>query len=101
MAHERYIEYYANWSSQYPNVNGSEISKEAAKKEIIKFETPFKSYSNLESRTILESKLYEWCQKFEEYYPNQIEVVYEDDTFMCYMIRQNPMSLYELAIGTK
>ena len=99
LGYQEYTKFRKPILSMHPDVIGAEISEEAAEKEIRKLGAPFKSYTDWESRTILQSKLYRWCQKFEERYPNQIDVVYEDDAFMCYMIRQNPMNLYELAIG--
>ena len=53
-------------------------------------------YSNLDSRTILESKAYEWCRKFESSYPQEMKVYYEDENFCCYIIRQNTYRLYQL-----
>lgn len=98
LADHEYINYYQTFTSQHPNINSSNISDEAANQELIKYSNRFHGYKNLESRTIIQSKLYRWCQRFEEYHPNQIDVVYEDDAFICYKIRQNPFNLFELAI---
>ena len=57
------------------------------------------AYRDGESRTILESKLYDWCQRFDRLYPYEMSVYYEDDDFVCYHFRQNTNSPYELAIG--
>ena len=55
-------------------------------------------YTNIETRTILESKAYEWCQKFSELHPNKLNIYYEDDDFVCYYFRQEAESLYNLGI---
>ena len=34
-----------------------------------------------------------------ELFPNEMEVLYEDDTFICYKIQQNTYSLYNFAIN--
>lgn len=54
------------------------------------------AYSNIENRTILESEMYHWCQEFKNRLPNEIKVCYEDDDFICYVIKQNPEHLYNL-----
>ena len=56
-----------------------------------------KIYLDLETRTILESKLYAWCQQFDEEYPGVLHTYYEDDEFVCYYFRQNPRNNYELS----
>lgn len=76
-----------------------EISQEAAQKDIIRYSNDFESYTDIESRTILESKAYEWCQRFSELYPYEMNVYYEDDDFVCYYFRQEPNAPYNLGIG--
>ena len=44
------------------------------------------------------SHMYYWAQKFMELYPNEMEVYYESDDFVCYRLKQNGNSLYNLAI---
>lgn len=51
-----------------------------------------------ENRYILESKYYCWAKAFEEKYPREFQVYYEDDNFICYRIIQNEFHLYNLAI---
>ena len=75
-----------------------EISKEAAKKDVLQFALLSHSYTNLESRTILESKAYLWCQNFSKVHPFEMNVYYEDENFVCYYFKQNPFALYDLAI---
>ena len=55
-------------------------------------------YAQLGARAILESTMYDWCQKFEELYPNELKVYYEDDDIICYYFKQNINRLYELGI---
>ena len=51
-----------------------------------------------ENRWITMSHMYEWAQKFKELYPNEMEVYYESDSFICYRLQQNVNSPYNLAI---
>ena len=51
-----------------------------------------------ESRWITMSHMYEWAQRFQELYPNEMEVYYESDSFICYRLQQNVNSSYNLAI---
>ncbi len=97
LAWERYQEYYSGYSV-CPEVVTSEISAEAAEKAIMYFSSPSRSYSDLESRTILESKAYQWCKRFEELYPNELKTYYEDESFVCYYIKQNTQYLYDLEL---
>ncbi len=98
LASEKYVDFYADFASQCPKINASEISEEAAQKEVELYERPSKSYSILESRTILESKAYLWCKNFSKIHPFEVNVYYEDEDFVCFFFRQNPYALYDLAI---
>ena len=51
-----------------------------------------------EDRWITMSHMYYWAQAFKELYPNEMEVYYESDDFVCYRVRQNEYSLYNFAI---
>ncbi len=95
---EKYQDMYTYSYSVCPDIACSQISSEAAQQSIQYFKSPSHTYSNLESRTIVESKAYEWCQKFKILYPNEFKVYYEDDDFVCYYIQQNPQRLYNLVI---
>ena len=44
------------------------------------------------------SHMYYWAQAFKKLYPNEMEVYYETDDFVCYRLHQNVESLYNLAI---
>ena len=58
----------------------------------------FNSYKNLTKRTAINSKAYLWAEQFREVYPYKLTTVYEDSAFVCYMFRQNPARLLDLAI---
>ncbi len=51
-----------------------------------------------ENRYILESKLYYWAKAFQEKFPKEFQVYYEDESFICYRIIQNEYNLYNFAI---
>ncbi len=98
LALEKYHEMYRDNYSCCEDVLSAMISEEYVTESIRYFNKPSEVYSILESRTILESKMYYWCQKFAEMYPNEIQQYYEDDNFVCYYIKQNPQFLYNLVL---
>ncbi len=98
LAEEKYVDIDPFSASQCPKIKASEISEEAALKDIMLFDLPSASYTHIGSRTILESKVYLWCQNFSKLYPFKVKVYYEDENFVCYYFRQNPYALYDLAI---
>lgn len=51
-----------------------------------------------ENRWIEMSRLYYWAQKFRQMYPNEMEVYYETDNFVCYRVVQNDYRLYNFSI---
>ena len=51
----------------------------------------------MSGRTILESKAYEWCQRFAQKYPSELKVYYEDNDFICYYFKQDVEMPYNLA----
>ena len=89
---------YALSFSQCPEIDTSEISEEAAQKKNAGDSNLWLQYTELEGRTVLESKAYEWCQRFSELYPYEMNVYYEDDDFVCYYFRQEPNAPYNLGI---
>lgn len=95
LATQKYHAYYHEHSI-YPNMYHAEISEEYAQKEMMFFSRPSQAYYDRASRTILESKMYQWCTEMREQYPNECKVFYEDDYFVCYYIRQNAERLYNL-----
>ena len=50
-----------------------------------------------QNRWIVMSKMYAYIQAFVEVCPNEVSVYYEDDEFICYVIRQDTYSLYNFA----
>ena len=51
-----------------------------------------------EERLITMSRMYYWAQAFAELFPNEMEIYYESDEFICYRVKQNGYSLYNFAI---
>ena len=93
---EKYADYYHSFVSQCPEVASSEISPEYAADPRMWFPVQSNMYSNLEIRTVLESRAYEWCQKFDKLYPNELKVYCGTDRFICYYFEQNVQRLYQL-----
>lgn len=98
LATEKYTQYYSYYVSQCPHVNSSEISEEFAMNSMDIFPLSSSVYSNMVYRTILESRLYKWCEQFQKMYPNELKVYYETDNFVCYYFEQNVQRLYQLGI---
>lgn len=96
LALKKYPEYFGSYVSQEPEIKQSEIKDEYAQNDYGYFINQNVVYKNLETRTILESKMYAWCRKFDELYPGELKTYYEDDEFVCYYFKQNPRNLYEL-----
>lgn len=100
LALEKYQKHYTSFGgSLCPHITAREISEEAANRGLMYFSKPSQSYSNFDSRVIVESKAYKWCQDFKELYPNELKTYYEDEDFVCYYFRQNPNFLYDLNLG--
>ncbi len=92
----KYQEIYGG-HSVWPEYLSSQISEEEANKNILYYAKESDSYRLIESRTILESKMYAWCEQFARLYPNELKVFYEDDDVACYYFKQNTKSLYNLS----
>lgn len=77
-------------------LSGSSIGEEAASHSLDyhKGLMPYKNYN----RNIYMSRMMAWAKRFDEIYPNEFSVYYEDDEFVCYAIDQNAYSLYNFAI---
>ncbi|MCD7842011.1 MAG: hypothetical protein LUG56_06015, partial [Lachnospiraceae bacterium] len=76
--------------------SGQSISEEGAEQNL-----PYGSSSviyQLENRWIMMSRMYYWAQAFMELYPNEFQVYYETEDFVCYYIEQNTYYLYNFAI---
>ena len=50
------------------------------------------------NRIIVNSRMYYWAQEYEERFPNEMKVYYEDEDFVCYCIEQNEYYLNNFAI---
>ena len=96
LAKEKYTQYYTMYFSEGNQLNQSTISDDYADQDFMFFLKESQNYSDLTSRTILESKLNRWCKQFEHNFPNDINTYYEDDDFVCYVIRQNTSRLFNL-----
>lgn len=103
LAHVKYKDIYWNkYSKKYPDtgaaqapkINASQISEQEARKDLIVYENPWFSYTRLPDRTILEAKAYDWCCKFAELHPQNTEIYYEDDNFVCYYFKHIESSQY-------
>lgn len=92
---KRYPDRYVG---QAPEIKVSQISKQAAGKDLAEQGWNWQTYTMLENRTALESKAYEWCQRFQENHPSEMKVYYEDEDFVCYYFRQNPGEYYNLGM---
>lgn len=97
LAQEKYTSYF-NPSSQCPDIQGYDISAEMAARPYTSLPNSNWVYQSIEARTILESRLYEWCREFDRLYPNELHTFYEDDMFVCYYFKQNPFQLYNLGL---
>ncbi|MGN0141643.1 MAG: amino acid ABC transporter permease, partial [Roseburia sp.] len=51
-----------------------------------------------ENRWIVMSRMYYWAQEFSRLYEKEMQVYYETDNFVCYVLEQNPYRLYDLSI---
>lgn len=99
LAEDKYQEFFLadNIVSRCPEIRSARISESAAQ-QALAYDAPQDIYGNPESRVILESKAYEWCKRFGELYPLELNTYYEDDSFVCYYFVQEPHVLYDLAI---
>lgn len=77
-----------------------EISEEEAEKELIVPDGAgaWEIYTDLEKRIVLEAKIHDWCQRFMQIYPYEMNVYYEDDNFVCYYLVQDMNNLYRLGL---
>ena len=76
--------------------SGQLISEEGAKK-------PLPTAGDIsvyegENRWIVMSRMYYWAQAFMELYGKEMQVYYETDDFICYVVEQNTYSLYDFSI---
>nr|WP_300817363.1 hypothetical protein [uncultured Acetatifactor sp.] len=76
---------------------GRKISVEGAQSALPKGKDTLSLYAG-DARWVVMSRLYFWAQAFRRLYPNEMEVYYETDDFVCYRVQQNEYSLYNFAI---
>lgn len=99
LALDKYTEYY-KYSNAVLSVGNeiqhTEISDRSVGSPLVAMGKSSDAYSLIENRKILESEMYNWCQNFKSSLPNEIEVYYEDEDFICYIVKQNPERLYNL-----
>ena len=72
------------------------VSEEQAK-EALPQNSGLNAYNGT-NRSIAMSRMYYWAQAFQELYPNEMKVYYENERFVCYYIEQNVYRLYNFAI---
>lgn len=76
-----------------------QISDETAGKELILGNKLSDAYMSPYNREIVESRMAIYLRQLERVYPNELNVYYEDDDFICYCLEQNPDRLYNLGMG--
>lgn len=99
LALDKYPEYYkysAAILSVGDEIKHGKISDKAVGESLTGMAKASDAYSLIENREILESDIYNWCQEFKDRLPNDIKVYYEDNDFICYIVKQNPEHLYDL-----
>lgn len=75
---------------------GKPVSEEGASMPLYE-ENSLQAYTG-EERYVTMSHMYYWAQEFKKLYPNEMEIYYEDEEFICYRLKQNEYSLYNFAI---
>lgn len=76
---------------------GRRISREGAGRALPDGREMSSIYAE-DARWVVMSRMYFWAQAFRRLYPNEMEVYYESEDFVCYRVRQNEYSLYNFAI---
>ena len=55
-------------------------------------------YTQLENREVLESRAYEQYMRLMETYPDQMEIYFEDENFICFHLEQDMKNPCNLAV---
>lgn len=100
LAQAKYTKFYKASNavlSEGNEIENSKISESLLNKPLAIMGKASDAYSNIKNREILESEMYFWCQNFKMRFPNEIKVYYEDEDFICYVVKQNPDHLYDLS----
>lgn len=84
-----------NYAVAYTN-SGQSISRKGASQELPN-NAGLGNYAG-ENRWIEMSRMYFWAEAFQKMYPNEMQVYYETDEFICYKMKQNMYRLYNFAI---
>ena len=97
LANEKYASLSpSSITSEGEQVIHSEISKNSAEQELMNFGLLSDTYKDFTSRNIIESKMYYWCENLMKKFPSEMNVYYEDDQFVCYVVKQNTYRLMNL-----
>lgn len=91
-----YLDTFVPILSREPYIVADEIKDEYAQNEY-GFIFNYDSYKVIGLRTILESKMYDWCRQFDNAFPGELHTYYEDDDFVCYYFKQNPRNIFDLS----
>ena len=97
LAWEKYPAYFPSNVSQCPQILSASLTGEERAQDRV-FVSHSSTYSDLESRTLVEEAAMEWCEEFDRLYPGELKLYYEDESIVCYYFRQNVQSLYQLGI---
>lgn len=84
--------------SRCPNILHTELSLEIAQQDSYFFPSPYWNCTDVEMHKLISSKAYYWYQDFSKRNPEVTSVYYEDEDFVCYMIRQDPKAPLNLAV---
>lgn len=84
-----------NYAEEYEN-SGQSISRKGASQTLPNV-GGIGNYTG-ENRWIEMSRMYYWAEAFQKMYPNEMQVYYETEEFICYKIEQNTYRLYNFAI---
>ena len=49
-------------------------------------------------RWVLMSRMYYWAETFRKFFPNEMEIYMETDSFICYRVEQEPYRLFNFAL---
>ena len=99
LAQDKYTKYYEYTTAVLSigdNIEHGEISEELVGESLTIMGKASDAYSIIGNRRILESEMYYWCQEFKTRFPYELKVYYEDEDFICYVVKQNPEHLYNL-----
>ena len=100
LAQSKYTKYYESSNavlSQGDDVKNEKISEKLVGEPLAIMSKASDAYSNIKNRQIIESEMNDWCMNFKSRFPNEMKTYYEDENFVCYVIKQNPDRLYDLS----